>query len=133
MCVSAGIGSRTVVRQRQRTVMTTTWERRQGLCRSAYYVASRVPQCVLPRLCALDGHHYHWLHFRVSDKPRPLCRTLTEDYSETVYDLDIARVHEVLVQLIGEVWGVKALACSHASVQMDRCSVQPHDCSHDML
>lgn len=32
-----------------------------------------------------------------------LCRTLTEDYTETVYDVDVARVRDVLVQLVGEV------------------------------
>ena len=49
----------------------------------------------------------------MSDEPvSTFCRTLTEDYSETIYDLDIARVHDVLVQLVGEVWRLKAVTAA---------------------
>ena len=88
--------------------MTTTWERRQGLCRSAYYVASRVPRCALPPSCAAELCYAVCTRHAALSAGCLLGRTLSEDYTETIYDLDVARVRDVLVQLVGEVCALRA-------------------------
>lgn len=77
--------------------------------------------------CALDLRHRDWLHPGLSPAGPRFGRTLTEDYSETIYDLDVAQVHDVLIQLVGEVWLVEPGTATTCSQSNGRQSVTLHD------
>ena len=51
---------------------------------------------------------------------KPPCRDVTEEYTETIYDLDVARVRDVLVQLVSEVrWRYVTSSALRAPVMLD--------------